>query len=154
MKVANITKRSSIYGLLALSAMSFYPVSSAYAEQMKHNDTTMEVSQKKVRITGVVRDENGDVVPGASVIVRGTNNGTVTNIDGQFSLNVEAGNTLVVSFVGYTNAELKITQDKSNYTVDLKPASQLLDEVVVTGYQTISKERATGSYAIMTPKDI
>ena len=40
MKVANITKRSSIYGLLALSAMSFYPVSSAYAEQMKHNDTT------------------------------------------------------------------------------------------------------------------
>ncbi|CDA84611.1 tonB-dependent receptor plug [Bacteroides sp. CAG:754] len=154
MKVANITKRSSIYGLLALSAMSFYPVSSAYAEQMKHNDTTMEVNQKKVRITGVVRDENGDVVPGASVIVRGTNNGTVTNIDGQFSLNVEAGNTLVVSFVGYTNAELKITQDKSNYTVDLKPASQLLDEVVVTGYQTISKERATGSYAIMTPKDI
>ena len=154
MKVANITKRSSIYGLLALSAMSFYPVSSAYAEQMKHNDTAMEVNQKKVRITGVVRDENGDVVPGASVIVRGTNNGTVTNIDGQFSLNVEAGNTLVVSFVGYTNAELKITQDKSNYTVDLKPASQLLDEVVVTGYQTISKERATGSYAIMTPKDI
>ena len=112
--------------LLALSSMSFYPVSSVYAEQMKHNDTVMEVSQKKVRITGVVRDENGDAVPGASIIVRGTNNGTVTNIDGQFSLNVEAGNTLVVSFVGYTNAELKIVQDKSNYTVDLKPCKPIV----------------------------
>lgn len=154
MRVANTIKRSSMYGLLALSCMSLFPASSAYADQMKHSDTAMEVSQKRVKITGVVRDENGDSVPGASVFVKGTNNGTISDINGQFSLNVEVGTTMVVSFVGYANAEFKITQDKTSYTLDLKPETKLLEEVVVTGYQTISKERATGSFAIMTPKDM
>ena len=154
MKIANITKRSSIYGLLAFSSILFYPVSSIYAVQANHDDTAMEANQKKVKITGVVRDENGNAVPGASIIVRGSNNGTVTTMDGQFSLSVEPGNTLMISFVGYTRTELKITPGKVNYAIDLKPESRLLDEVVVTGYQTISKERATGSYAIITPKDM
>ena len=69
MKIANSAKKSSIYVLLAFSFILFYPFSSTHAHQTSHDDTEMEVSQKKMRITGVVRDENGNAVPGASIIV-------------------------------------------------------------------------------------
>lgn len=154
MKIANSAKKSSIYVLLAFSFILFYPFSSTHAHQTSHDDTEMEVSQKKMKITGVVRDENGNAVPGASIIVKGSNDGTVTAMNGDFSLSVESGNTVIISFVGYAKTEFKILQGKTFYAIELKPESRLLDEVIVTGYQTISKERATGSYAIITPKDM
>lgn len=155
MKIENFIKKPSVYGLLAFCSVSFCPISSVYAEQMgTYNDATTGINQQKVKVTGVVTDENGEAVPGANVIVKGTNIGTITDMDGKFSLQVEPGKTLAVSFVGYVHSEIRITSRKSDYIINLRPESQQLDEVVVTGYQTISKERATGSFAIMTPKDM
>lgn len=114
----------------------------------------MSVQQTKKSITGVVNDENGECVPGANVVVKGTTNGCMTDIDGNFSLQVKEGDILLVSFIGYAQQEVLVSSSKTNYVVNLVPETHLLDEVVVTGYQTISKERATGSFAIMTPKDM
>lgn len=153
MKLENTIKRSCVGGVFALCALTFYPFSSVYADAFKV-DAVAEVNQKQMKISGVVKDENGETIPGANILIKGVTNGTVTDIDGNFSLNVAPGSVLTISFVGYINTEVKILASKTFYTIDLRPESQLLDEVVVTGYQTISKERATGSFAIMTPKDM
>ena len=104
-------------------------------------------------IKGTVLDENNEPVVGANVIIKGTSNGTVTDVNGKFSLNVREGQTIVVSFIGYVSQEITVS-GKKQYTVDLEPESQLIDEVIVTGYQTISKERAAGSFSIVNQKDM
>lgn len=153
MEIKETIKKSSMRGLFALCALSFYPASTLRAEGLKV-DAVSETNQKQTKITGIIRDEFGESVPGANVLVKGTTNGTITNVDGKFTLSVHPGETLVVSFVGYANLEVKVTPSKTDYSIYLKPDNQVLDEVIVTGYQTISKERATGSFAIMTPKDM
>lgn len=153
MEVKNTIRKSTVWGLFTLSALSFYPVSAVHAEAFAV-DVVAEANQKQTKITGIVKDEFGESVPGANVLVKGTTNGTITDMDGKFAINARPGETLIVSFVGYTNLEQKITPSKTDYTIHLQPDNQLLDEVIVTGYQTISKERATGSFAIMTPKDM
>lgn len=153
MKVKNTINKSTVWGLFALSALSFYPASTIHAEAFAV-DIVAETNQKQTKITGIIKDEFGESVPGANVLVKGTTNGTITDMDGKFTLNVHPGATLVVSFVGYANFEQKVAPAKTDYVINLKPDNQLLDEVIVTGYQTISKERATGSFAIMTPKDM
>lgn len=114
----------------------------------------LAIDQTIIGLKGVVLDENGQPVPGANVVVKGTTMGTITDMDGKFSLQVEKGATIVVSFIGYANKEVQINERKAKYTVSLEPETHLLDEVIVTGYQTISKERATGSFAVVTPKDM
>lgn len=153
MEVKNTIRKSTVWGLFTLSALSFYPVSSVYAEAF-NVDAIVEANQQQTKITGIVKDEFGESVPGANILVKGTTNGTITDIDGKFVINAHPGETLIVSFVGYANLEVKVTPSKTDYNIHLKPDNQLLDEVIVTGYQTISKERATGSFAIMTPKDM
>lgn len=153
MEVKNTIRKSTVWGLFTLSALSFYPVSSVYAEAF-NVDAIVEANQQQTKITGIVKDEFGESVPGANILVKGTTNGTITDIDGKFVINAHPGETLIISFVGYANLEQKLAPSKTDYTIFLKPDNQLLDEVIVTGYQTISKERATGSFAIMTPKDM
>ena len=114
----------------------------------------LAIDQTIIGLKGVVLDENGQPVPGANVVVKGTTMGTITDMDGKFSLQVEKGATIVVSLIGYANKEVQINERKAKYTVSLEPETHLLDEVIVTGYQTISKERATGSFAVVTPKDM
>lgn len=86
--------------------------------------------QKSIQVTGTVEDSNGSPVIGASVIVKGTTNGTVTDMDGQFKLSAPAGSTLVITFIGYKDYEVK-AQPKVNVT--LQEDSELLDDVIVTG---------------------
>lgn len=112
------------------------------------------IDQAKIGVKGVVLDENGQPVPGANVVVKGTTVGTITDMDGNFSLQAEKGATIVVSFIGYANKEVQINERKAKYTVSLEPETHLIDEVIVTGYQTISKERAAGSFAIVNQKDL
>ncbi len=105
-------------------------------------------------VTGVVLDENDEPLPSASVMVKGTSKGMITDMDGRFSLQVKTSDkTLVVSFVGMTSQEVSII-GKQQVTVKLMPDAELLSEVIVTGYQTISKERATGSFAVLSSKDM
>lgn len=132
---------------IAAAALTAIPSVSMEAARL---DTSVEISnQSKISVKGVVFDEEGYPVPGANVIVAGSNTGTITDIEGKFSLMVEPGNTLMVSFVGYKTQEISIAAGKTNYEIHLKGEYEILDEVVVTGYQTISKERAAGSFSIL-----
>jgi TonB-linked SusC/RagA family outer membrane protein len=106
-------------------------------------------------VTGTVHDENSEPVAGASVFIPGTSHGTVTNIDGQFTLSgVPASQkTLQVSFLGYTSKNVDIT-DKNSIAVVLEPSDTDLDEVVVVGYGTQKKAHLTGAIATIAPSDI
>ena len=97
-----------------------------------------------IDVSGVVKDETGQPLPGASVIVQGTNQGTITDIDGKFSLNAPEGSVLEVSFIGYNVQTVKV--GKVNFLeISLTPDTKLLDEVVVIGYGTVRKKDLTGA---------
>lgn len=101
--------------------------------------------QKKVTITGVVKDALGPVV-GANVVEKGTTNGTVTDMEGRFSLQVSSNAVLIISYIGYIDQAIPVN-GKSSFTVLLKEDSQALDEVVVVGYGTQKKVNMTGAVA-------
>ena len=90
-------------------------------------------AQEKMSIQGVVYDDLDMTIPGASVVVKGTTTGTVTDIDGKFTIQVARGATLEISFIGYKTQEIRITNAQP-LTVVLQEDSQTLDEVVITGY--------------------
>ncbi|MBP1613638.1 MAG: vitamin B12/cobalamin outer rane transporter [Bacteroidetes bacterium] len=102
------------------------------------------------KINGHVSDASGEPIIGASVLVKGTSNGTITDIDGHFSLNVDKG-TLVISYIGYKTQELSIAGNNS-FKVILKEDTELLDEVVVVGYGSQKKETLTGAITVVTDK--
>ena len=94
--------------------------------------------------TGVVKDATGETIIGASVLVKGTTNGTITGMDGDFSLkNVKKGDQIIVSFVGYQEQVVK--WDGQTMSITLKEDSKMLDEVVVVGYGTTSKRKTTSA---------
>lgn len=105
---------------------------------------TALANQQKKTITGTVVDPNGEAVIGANVLVKGTTNGTITDMDGKFSLEVPEGAMLLVSYIGYGDYETKVG-NQSNLSITLKEDSQALDEVVVVGYGTQKKVNLTGS---------
>jgi TonB-linked SusC/RagA family outer membrane protein len=105
------------------------------------------------KISGVVNDEKGQPLPGVSVKLKGTPNGTTTNIDGQFSINAESNQTLVFSFLGYMQQEVAVGSQKS-ITVKLIPNATNINEVVVVGYGTQRKATLTGSVASVTNSEI
>lgn len=109
----------------------------------------------KKTVKGVVKDNSGATLPGVSVIVKGTQIGVATDVNGHFEIRVDDDPNLVLqfSFVGMKNREVKVG-DNTELTVLLESAAESLDEVVVTGYQTISKERTTGSFGIVSPKNL
>ncbi|WP_233547709.1 MULTISPECIES: SusC/RagA family TonB-linked outer membrane protein [Parabacteroides] len=111
------------------------------------------VAQQGKTITGVVNDELGPVA-GANIVVKGTTNGTMTDMDGHFSIsNVPAGAVLQISFIGYLTQEVKVG-NQSTITVLLKEDSQTLDEVVVVGYGTMRKSDLTGSISTAKGEEI
>ena len=94
--------------------------------------------------TGTVTDENGDPIPGASVRVKGTTQGIMTDYDGNFNLKCEKGQALIISFVGYEN---QVVEAGANIQVSMQEDRKMLDDVVVIGYGTQRKEAVTGSVA-------
>lgn len=105
------------------------------------------VVQQKSTISGVVLDETGEPVIGANVLVKGTTDGATTDLDGRFTIQTSnASPTIAVSFVGYVRQELKVTAGKS-VKVTLVLDSNLMEEVVVTGYGTFKKSAYAGSAA-------
>ncbi|RLD96456.1 MAG: hypothetical protein DRJ13_13595, partial [Bacteroidetes bacterium] len=106
-------------------------------------------SQADIEVTGRVIDENGEGLPTASVSVRGTNIGVVTDLEGNYRITVDESAVLVFSFMGYMQVEEQVA-GRTVINVSLEPEATELGEVVVTGYQTLSKERVTGSFETMT----
>lgn len=111
------------------------------------------LAQGKI-ITGVILDKTGETVIGASVLVKGTTNGTITDVDGNFTLNnVQENAVLQVSFVGYKNQDIAL-KGQSNVKVTLEEDTEVLDEVVVIGYGSVKKSTLTGAVAKMDTKGI
>lgn len=105
------------------------------------------------RVSGKVTDSAGDPVIGAAVMLKDGSTGAVTSNDGYFTLEADESDVLVVQSLGYETVEIPVGV-RSNFTVVLEDAVHLLDDVVVTGYQTLSKERATGSFDIIDKAQI
>lgn len=101
-------------------------------------------STAKKNVSGVVVDEKGEPIIGANVSEKGTTNGTITNMDGQFFLEVGDNSDLLISYIGYNGQVLQV-EGKDIFHVTLKEDTQALDEVVVVGYGTMKKSDLTGS---------
>ena len=106
----------------------------------------------QVSVQGTVIDAaNGEPIIGASILEMGTTNGTITDFDGNFSLNVQPGAKLQISYMGYKTQELAAAP---NMSVRMGEDSELLDEVVVVGYGVVKKGDATGSVTAIKPDDM
>ncbi|SFU46851.1 iron complex outermembrane recepter protein [Pustulibacterium marinum] len=105
------------------------------------------------KVEGVIVDEFGTPLPGASIIEKGTSNGTASDMDGQFSLSVTSSDAVVViSFLGYKEKEVAASADLG--TIQLEPADNTLEEVVLVGYGTAKKKDVTGAVASVSEKDM
>ena len=110
------------------------------------------VGAQNLTVQGVVLDAaDNSPIPGASVLVKGTTRGTITNFDGQFQLSAATTDVLVVSFIGYESQELPAVE---NMTVNLFANIQSLADVVVIGYGTVKKNDLTGSVTAIKPDDM
>lgn len=145
----NILKSSSkkvLFSMMIASAFWAGIPRAAYADALK-TQTVMQA----ITVKGTVVDTNGEPVIGASVLVKGTSNGTITDIDGNFTLsNVKPG-ILVVSYIGYKTNEVNVN-GSTPVRVVLTEDSELLDEVVVVGYGTQKKATMTGSVTVVNDK--
>ena len=112
---------------------------------------TCMLTYAQTEISGTVVDPTGETVIGATVMEKGTSNGTVTDFDGNFTLKVEAGSTLVVSYIGYLTQEVAATD---GMTITLKDDALAIEEVVVTGYTTQRKADLTGAVSVVAPSDL
>lgn len=117
------------------------------------NDDITIVQQQAASITGKVTDSNGEAIIGASIKVKGASGGTVTDIDGNFSLSVPARATLIISYIGYKTLEVPVT-GKGPLNITMKEDTELLDEVVVVGYGTQKKATLTGSISQVGGEDL
>lgn len=117
---------------------------------MKHsNKNTHDIEQQMKTLKGTVTDAKGEPIIGANIKVEGTNIGTITNMDGQFTLNVPENAILQISYIGFISQNIKVGTNKS-ITVQLQEDSQSLEEVVVVGYGTMKKSDLTGSVSSLT----
>ena len=135
MKSIYLRKSTLCIGLCFLGVISAQQISAA-------TESVASVQQTQ-QATGHVEDSQGPLI-GATVMEKGTNNGTVTDFEGNFSLNVKPGATLVISYVGYESQEVKAG---ANVHVNLKEDGHVVNEVVVIGYGTQRREAVTGSVA-------
>ena len=110
-------------------------------------------AQNNLQVKGIIKDKNGETIIGANVQEKGTTNGTITDFNGEFQLNVSSNATLVVSFIGYKTEEVAVN-GKSTLTITLKDDTEVLEEVVVVGYGVQKKANLTGSVASVSSKDL
>lgn len=112
-----------------------------------------ERMQQEKAIQGIVTDASGEPIIGANIVEKGTTNGTITDIDGNFAMNTSSKGVLVISYIGYTTKEIPIGST-SSYKIVLAEDSEALDEVVVVGYGVQKRASVTGSVASIQSKDI
>ena len=128
-------------GLVLLTSLS------GYANTMTGNSNEpaiQSVLQQTKNVTGIVKDALGDPIIGVNVVVKGTTIGTVTDMNGAYSLQADANATLVISYIGYKTQEIPV-KGQTAINITLSEDSEALDEVVVVGYGTQKKVNLTGS---------
>lgn len=134
--------------LICTGFIAAHPLA-AFAEE--NVPAVQMVQQQKQSVSGVVKDSTGEPVIGANIREKGNpSNGTITDIDGNFSIKVNPDATLEISFIGYKTVEVKVVAGKP-LNVILKDDSEMLEEVVVVGYGTMRKKDLTGSVVQIRP---
>lgn len=113
----------------------------------------MNIGSNLEKIIGTVKDTNGEPIIGATILEKGTNNGTITDFEGSFQLNVGADAALLVSYVGYKTVSVKV-EGRSEIHIILKEDTEALDEVVVVGYGTQKKVNVIGSITMVDSKKL
>lgn len=144
-------KRADAIKLCCIFLLLTFNVS--YASETIPSTSIMQLQQSEKKITGTVVDANNEAVIGANVIVKGTTNGIITDVDGNFELTVSENSVLQISFIGYITQEVKITKN-TTYTIRLVQDSKALDEVVVIGYGVEKKVNLTGSISNVNANDL
>nr|WP_320058325.1 TonB-dependent receptor [uncultured Bacteroides sp.] len=145
---------NQISNLMKVACLGFFLMgSSTYVFAVPVGGGTVQTVQQSKTIMGVVVDESGEPIIGANIKVDGSTIGTITDLNGRFSLEVPAGGKVSVSYIGYIPQTLLPKQGK-DFKIVLKEDSKQLDEVVVVGYGTQKAKNVTGSIGIITPKDI
>lgn len=148
-------KFSTLLVSLCLLFCGIISTNRAVATELK-NDSFSEnqsINNRIFTLRGFVLDKNKNPLPGVSVSIKGTTRGTYTNIDGKFTINVKQSDILIFSLIGFVDKSIKVGR-RYHMKVFLEENREQLDEVVVTGFQTISKERATGSYNLVKTRDL
>jgi TonB-linked SusC/RagA family outer membrane protein len=146
-------KRWFVSGRLIAGVMLLAPAPRAMAEVISPEITVNEVTQQRKKVTGVVKDNTGEPVIGASVAIKGTTQGTVTDLDGRFELDVPENATLTITFIGYQPQEASV-RGKSVIPVTLTEDTKALEEVVVIGYGTRVKKDLTGAVSQINSSEI
>ncbi len=116
--------------------------------------TTLTALAQSANVSGTVKDETGESVPGATVVVKGTQTGTVTDLDGNFSIQAAPGDILVVSFIGYSAKEITVQSGQTIYAVAIESSMSDLSEVVVVGYGTQSTRTVSSSVESVSFEDL
>lgn len=148
-----MNKKDKFFMLLALSCLPLSEMAVEQVDGMAVSPITQEVLQNSVKITGKVVDVQGEPVIGATVMEKGTTNGIITDVDGNFTLNVSPNRKLQVSYVGYQTQEITIGSNRT-LRITLKEDSELLDEVVVVGYGTMKKSDLTGAISSVSTETL
>ena len=130
-----------------------------YAISSENNNSTLSssdrIQQSRVRIQGTIVDEMGQPVIGANIVEKGTTNGTISDMDGKFTLSVAEGSSIEVTYIGFVNQLVKTPVGGGNLSITLKEDSETLDEVVVTGFGlTQKKESLTSAISLIGAKDL
>ncbi|PQJ69240.1 SusC/RagA family TonB-linked outer membrane protein [Polaribacter butkevichii] len=158
-KLQHVLKKTLLVtGLFLTFSQSYGLKRSKYATgkdidffEEKWKESNLKVFQKTIK--GIVTDESNTPLLGVTVIIKGTNKGVTTDFDGKFRLNTRVGDVLLFSYLGYGDVELTV-DSRTSYDIKMSPSAEELDgvEIFSTGYQKISKERVTGSFAKINTK--
>ena len=117
------------------------------------NNLQISIMNQDGNVNGIVRDATGMPLIGVSVVVKGTMQGVVTDLDGKFNLEVPRGSVLVFSYIGMQSVEVNVTGQK-DLNIVMKENSEAIDEVVVIGYGTVKKSNLSGAVSSVSSKDL
>ncbi len=149
-------KRTPIIVGLSAAALCMPAMMYANGSATPHADNISAVQQQQKRtITGTIIDETGTPMIGVSVLIKGTTEGTITDIDGKYSVELPAGKDLIeISYIGYKTQDITVKRGQTQLDVKLLPDTQALEEIVVIGYGAVKKRDLTGAVASVKSEDI
>ena len=144
-EITNSDIHQVLHAVLDRQGLS-YTIEDKHIVIFKKQDTPSEPQQSSQKVTGIVVDHNGEPIIGANVLVKGTTNGTITDLDGRFMLDAREKDVLQISYIGYLSKEVIVGKQRQRpLKVWMTEDTQNLDEVVVVGYGTMKKSDLTGS---------
>lgn len=151
MKRQQFLRRHLVCGLFLCGGICYSYASAKESSEL----VALEVTQQQIStLRGIVVDAKGEPVIGASVVEKGTSNGVITDLNGSFSIQIRKGKTLLISYIGYSDQEIKVSTFDTEIKVVMNENAELLDEVVVVGYGVQKKANLTGAVASVKVNDI